>query len=411
MTKPIHILILADGRSPTTQSWVRNLINLNFKVSLVSSFECPPLNDLENFYVLPFAFSQFAGRFTNKKESQTTPKPVFSFLKKFLIPSADILQKIRYGFGPLDLYLKATKFKKIVRRISPDFIHALRIPFEGMLGRFAPNDIPFLVSTWGNDFTLHAHGSCLMKHSTRACLKRADGLTSDAKRDIQLAQNWGFEKTKPTLYIPGSGGVDLQSIQESETNLFKAEEYEIPPDRFWIVNARGFRPGYVHNDAFFAAIPKVIKTHPQAYFICPSLEGYTEPAWLIEETTRNNVKLLPRLPQEQLWALFKQCPLFISPSSHDGTPNSLLEAMACGCFPIAGDIDSIREWIEHGRNGFLVDAQNPQALADAIVKAIDVPEIRKSAFVINMGLIKEHAELTINQQRLKLFYNQFINKS
>ena len=34
---------------------------------------------------------------------------------------------------------------------------------------------------------------------------------------------------------------------------------------------------------------------------------------------------------------------------HDGTPNTLLEGMACGCLPVAGDLDSIREWLKPGQ--------------------------------------------------------------
>ena len=41
----------------------------------------------------------------------------------------------------------------------------------------------------------------------------------------------------------------------------------------------------------------------------------------------------------------------VSPSTHDGTPNTLLEGMACGSFPIVGDLESLREWIEPGLTG------------------------------------------------------------
>jgi glycosyltransferase involved in cell wall biosynthesis len=59
------------------------------------------------------------------------------------------------------------------------------------------------------------------------------------------------------------------------------------------------------------------------------------------------------------WAdVFRGAQIVVSPSIHDGTPNSLLEAMACGCFPVAGDLESIREWITHGQNGLLFDAND-----------------------------------------------------
>lgn len=41
--------------------------------------------------------------------------------------------------------------------------------------------------------------------------------------------------------------------------------------------------------------------------------------------------------------LFRLADVTVSLSEDDGTPNTLLEAVACGCFPIAGDIESVRE--------------------------------------------------------------------
>jgi glycosyltransferase involved in cell wall biosynthesis len=35
-------------------------------------------------------------------------------------------------------------------------------------------------------------------------------------------------------------------------------------------------------------------------------------------------------------------------------------------FPVCGDLESIREWIDDGVNGFLVDPTDAQALAGAI---------------------------------------------
>ena len=97
-------------------------------------------------------------------------------------------------------------------------------------------------------------------------------------------------------------------------------------------------------------------------------------AWVRQLHLEKNVHLLPYLPQPQLWNLFSAAEVSVSISVHDGTPNSLLEAMACGCFPIAGDIESLREWIVPGKNGFLVEPNKPQSLAEALLLALSLPE-------------------------------------
>jgi glycosyltransferase involved in cell wall biosynthesis len=89
---------------------------------------------------------------------------------------------------------------------------------------------------------------------------------------------------------------------------------------------------------------------------------------------------------------------------HDGTPNSLIEAMACGCFPIAGDLDSIREWITHGQNGLLVDAGSPQSIADAILLGLEREDLRREAAGLNENLISGRAEYGVVMKKVAEFY-------
>src|SRR6185437_14929362 len=82
----------------------------------------------------------------------------------------------------------------------------------------------------------------------------------------------------------------------------------------------------------------------------------------------------------------------VSPTLHDGTPNSLLEAMACGCVPVAGDLDSVREWITHAQNGLLCDVTSPASIASAVIRVLNDANFRERARVINRKLIEARAE-------------------
>jgi len=406
-----HILILADGRSPTAQSWIKSLIALKYRVSLISTYPCQSLPGLENFAILPVALSQFASGSSNTNpnpKASSTPK---STLKKSVRRFANLFQRLRYYLGPISLCFRAREYKKLIAKLQPDLVHALRIPFEGMLGSYTPPSTPFVVSTWGNDLTLHAKGSFLMHSRTRKCLQRANGLTSDTRRDLRLARQWGLADSAPTLVVPGCSGIDMQSILDPDAVLFNASAYHIPQGNLWAVNPRGMRPGSVHNDVFFAAIPLVLQKHPEVIFICPNFAGSRQAEdWLDLYNIRQSTFLLPKLPQQELWALFKHSELFISPSSHDGTPNTLLEALACGCFPIVGDIESLREWIKDGKNGLLIDPQDPQALADAISQALESSKLRQEAAKLNKTLVQQRASLAINQPKIKKFYTHVISQ-
>ena len=322
-----HILLIADGRSPTARSWITNIQAIGYEVSLISSFACEPPPGLVHYHHLPLAFSRFSAG-----SSQTQKALSRTGFKRFIKRFSPIFQSLRYWLGPLTLHKYAKDYQNLVSQLQPDLIHALRIPFEGMLGSYTPEGYPLIVGTWGNDLTLHAKGSPLMRSYTQRCLQRANGLTSDTFRDVRLAHQWGFDENLPALVVPGSGGIDIDIIQEAP--YFSAENYGIPEDQPIVVNSRGIRPGSVHQEVFFAAIPKILDRHPACSFVCPGLEGMGQAhEWVSQFGIKENTFLLPNLPQTELWSLMKASLVFVSPSSHDGTPNSLLEAMAGGEFP------------------------------------------------------------------------------
>ncbi|MDJ0635174.1 MAG: glycosyltransferase family 4 protein [Xenococcaceae cyanobacterium MO_188.B29] len=62
---------------------------------------------------------------------------------------------------------------------------------------------------------------------------------------------------------------------------------------------------------------------------------------------------------------------------------SMLEALSTGCLIVASDTEPVKEVIEDGVNGLLVDFFNPQQISDRVEEALDNPdkmaEIRKTA--------------------------------
>jgi glycosyltransferase involved in cell wall biosynthesis len=404
----LHILLVADGRSPIARRWTSSLLAAGEQVTLCSTFACAPLEGIEALHILPVAFSGLAGSQAANAQPVAAARRQRPAGRKFVSRFRPLFLSARYRLGPLSLHAYAGSFRKLVAAVQPDLVHALRIPFEGMLAAFTPPEIPLIVSIWGNDLTLHAHGSHWMASATRRTLQRADALAADAARDLRLAAQWGFDPQKPCLLVPGNGGIDLSEIQTLREHAHPLND-AIPAGIPLVINPRGFRPGSLRNDVFFQSIPLVLERKPEVRFVCPSMAGQSEALdWIERLKIRHAVQLLPTLPQAQLWELFQRADVFISPSAHDGTPNSLLEAMACGCLPIVGDIESMREWVVPGINGLLVDSSQPQALAEAILLALENPALRVEAARLNQKIILQRADL--HQVRLQVveFYNSIL---
>jgi sugar transferase (PEP-CTERM/EpsH1 system associated) len=69
--------------------------------------------------------------------------------------------------------------------------------------------------------------------------------------------------------------------------------------------------------------------------------------------------------------LMRSFDVFALSSIAEGTPVTLLEAMACGVPVVATNVGGIPEVVQDGVNGALVPASNPQALAEALGRYVD----------------------------------------
>ena len=78
-------------------------------------------------------------------------------------------------------------------------------------------------------------------------------------------------------------------------------------------------------------------------------------------------------PVDDVRPAIAQARLYVLPSYREGTPRSVLEAMAMGRPIITCDVPGCRETVEHGVNGLLVPVRDPQSLADAIARLLDDP--------------------------------------
>ncbi len=402
----MHILLVADGRSPITRRWIVGLLALQHHVTLVSTYPCPQVEGVAETYVLPVAFAAMGG----SQAGGAAGRQARSSLRQRLVGRGrGWLQSARYYLGPLTLPAYARQLDKIIAATKPDMLHALRIPFEGMLAASAHSSVPLAITIWGNDLSLHGSKNGWMRSLTVKTLRRAGGLVADTHRDIRMGLLWGFREDCPTLVVPGGGGIDLTEMHRLRTEITDTLAGSIPGGVPLVVNPRGLRPGYVRNDVFFESIPLILQHRPDVFFACPSMAGQAEAlGWVERLKIGRSVRLLPYLPQTQLWDFFRRSDISVSVSIHDGTPNTLLEAMACGCFPIVGDLESLREWITPGINGFLVEPSKPQALAEAVLLALDKPDLRSKAKEINLDLIRERAEVGLVRSQIEVFYRRMI---
>src|SRR5450759_5785620 len=96
----MHILVIADGRSPTAHRWVMGVVALQHRVTLVSTYPCLPMAEVMTTHILPVAFSAMGGsQAGGVRGRQERP----SLQRRLVGRGRGLLQSARYWLGPLTL--------------------------------------------------------------------------------------------------------------------------------------------------------------------------------------------------------------------------------------------------------------------------------------------------------------------
>lgn len=91
-----------------------------------------------------------------------------------------------------------------------------------------------------------------------------------------------------------------------------------------------------------------------------------------------------RLERDQMADLYRSASVFINPSRVDNMPNSVLEALASGVPVVSTNVGGVPFVVEHERTALLVQPQDPEALARAILRVLQSPAL--AAGLVGAGL-------------------------
>ena len=96
----------------------------------------------------------------------------------------------------------------------------------------------------------------------------------------------------------------------------------------------------------------------------------------------NKIEFVGRVLGDEKEEFLVDTDIFVFPSWREGHPIVIIEAMAAGCPVIpTKNVGAIPETVTDGKTGILVEKKNPKAIAEAIIKLIEDPELR-----VKMGM-------------------------
>lgn len=287
----------------------------------------------------------------------------------------------RVGMNPVADFKSTLAMYRLMRRIRPEVVlsYTVKPVIYGSIAAWLVR-VPrryTLITGLGYAFTgeatfLRGIVKMVVQNLYRLSLRCAHKVIFQNHDDQTLFRQLGLlQPGKPTLVVNGSG-IDLAT--------FTATQLPSGPMHFLLIarllGDKGLRE--------YARAAQCIKSiHPDVQF---SLVG-----WIDDNPSAINQAELDAWLKSGVFNFYgrlqdvrpaiARCSVYVLPSYREGTPRTVLEAMAMGRPIITTDAPGCRETVVDGVNGFLVPVQSADALVQAMLRFVDDPSL-----AIRMGL-------------------------
>lgn len=157
---------------------------------------------------------------------------------------------------------------------------------------------------------------------------------------------------------------------------------------------------------YLQAAERVKKKYPQAQFqLLGKYETNMQDAVardVVEQYIRDGI--IERFEEtSDVRPYYEICSVYVLPSYREGTPRTVLEAMAMGRAIITTDANGCRETVREGYNGFLVPVGDVEALEAAMIRFLEDPTLAQRMGENSVVYCNEKFEVSkVNQQMLKI---------
>ena len=268
---------------------------------------------------------------------------------------------------------------------------------------------PFTICTFGSEPSVMVRLASLGLKQTRVVsAERSDPYTSS--KLWQRLSAWAYRHSDYCVFQLEKQRDFFDSVVKEKSfvipNAFIQEGYNIEntKKRDVIVSAGRFvyQKGY---DTLIRAFAKVIALHPHFTL---ELYGGGDDEKLYEEIIKKynlhgKVKLFNYA--KDISAIISSCKVFVLSSRFEGIPNVLIEAMSVGVPTVSTDCTpgGPAFLTDNGKRGLLVPVDDENAMASAICKIIESPELSKKLSLMGREVSEILDEKTIAKQWLDMF--------
>ena len=246
---------------------------------------------------------------------------------------------------------------------------------------------PFGVLLHGGDLLIlqhQVHQSLLKRRTARALISSAAVLVANSRwtreRCLNLLSELELEAGDDLVQVVPLGADHVFFRPGVDTTMVR-ERYGLGAGRWLLSVARLSRHKGV--DTALKALAGLASRYSDLRY---AVVGSGEELEALEEEARqlgvgDRVRFLTEVPDRDLPALYNVAEVYLGLSRLmeqrvEGFGISIAEASACGIPVVAGRSGGIPEAVREGETGFLVDAERPDGVAEAVGRLLDDGELR-----------------------------------
>ena len=281
------------------------------------------------------------------------------------------LPLVNASLNPFAMLQSLKDLREVIRHVRPDVMigYTIKPVILGALAGFAERvpTIVSLITGVGYAFTGGREPKRIISRLVaaplyRLALARSTTVIFQNRDDEALFRKLRLVARDRETHIVNGSGVDLDHFAVSP----------VPQQTSFLMIARLLKDKGIRE--FADAAKRLKDAHPEVPI---SLVGYLDPSpdsltpADLDDLTAHGIDYRGAL-QDVRPAIAERA-VYVLPSYREGTPRSVLEAMAMGRAIITTDAPGCRETVEDGRNGFLVPPRDADALYDAMMKFVDNP--------------------------------------
>lgn len=127
-------------------------------------------------------------------------------------------------------------------------------------------------------------------------------------------------------------------------------------------------------------------------------------AFVRELQITDSVRFLGRIEESEVVGLLQSSDLLVNPSSAEGLPNVVLEAMACGLPVVLSNIPPHRELIGDGEAGLLCDGAKPSEVGDRILRLMTDKDLSRRLGAEGRKIVEERFSWEDATRRLERLF-------